>query len=68
MRSSLKDDADPALIPKRIRSYVKATSHSTRIPECVSYGNIFRKDPRDQAELFNNIFTNFKAPVNMISL
>ena len=52
------DDSDPSLIPKKFWSYVKSTSNSHRIPETVSYGSVFRNNPQEQTELFNEFFYN----------
>ena len=63
IKSSFNEDGDPSLIPKRFWNHVKATSNSTRIPECVSYGGRFRSKSLDQAELFNTYFYNqFSSP------
>ena len=50
------DESDPSLIPKKFWSYVKSTSNSHRIPETVSYGSVFRNDPQEKSELFNEFF------------
>ena len=63
MKSNFNDNSDPALISKRFWNHVKVTSNSTRIPECVSYGNRFRTVNKDQAELFNSYFYDqFSSP------
>ena len=71
MRSTLRKEHDPTLIPKRFWSHVKSTSNSSRIPECVSYGGRFRNNAKDQSELFNAFFydqfsspSNYDIPVN----
>ena len=56
MRLNVEDDSDPALISKKFWSHVKSKSKSTRIPETVSFGNRFRNNPADQADLFNGYF------------
>ena len=56
MRSSFKDEDDPALITKKLWSFVKRIGKSCRIPEIVSYGTRFRSDSRERAELFNEFF------------
>ena len=53
------------LITKKFWSYVKSSSKSHRIPECVSYKNILRNRPIDQANLFNTFFHDqFSQPSN----
>ena len=65
MKSTLREDHDPSLIPKRFWTHVKATSNSSRIPECVSYGGRYRNNTKDQTELFNQYFYDqFSAPSN----
>ena len=56
MRENLTDSNDTALITKKFWSYVKSSSNSHRIPECVDYLGRLRNDPKDQAELFNECF------------
>ena len=56
MRDNLTDSNDTALITKKFWSYVKSSSNSHRIPECVEYQGRLRNDPKDQAELFNEFF------------
>ena len=58
MRLNVEDDSDPVLISKRFWFHVKSWSKSTRIPETVRYGNRFRSNLADQADLFNNYFYN----------
>ena len=63
MRLNVVDDSDPALISKKFWSHVKSKSKSTRIPETVHYGQRFRRDCSEQAELFNEYFCNqFSEP------
>ena len=65
MKSTLREEHDPGLIPKRFWSHVKSTSNSSRIPECVSYGGRFRNNVKDQSELFNTYFYDqFSSPSN----
>ena len=66
MRTNLNNDEDdPALVSKKFWSYVKATSNSNRIPETVSYNGRFRNTINDQAELFNEYFSDqFSEPSN----
>ena len=56
MRDNMVDSDDDALITKKFWSYVKSTSKSSRIPECVNYEDQLRYNPRDQAELYNEFF------------
>ena len=56
MHDNLTDSEDSALITKKFWSYVKSSSNSHRIPECVEYLGMLRNDPKDQAEMFNNFF------------
>ena len=58
LRLNFVDDSDTALISKRFWTHVKSKSKSTRIPESVRYGNRFRNDPTDQANLFNEYFSD----------
>ena len=64
MRDNLIDvEGDPALIPKKFWSFVKSTSNSHRIPECMNYNSKFRTDRKDQCELFNEFFYDqFSTP------
>ena len=63
MRLNVVDDSDPALISKKFWSHVKSKSKSTRIPKTVHYGQRFRRDCSEQAELFNEYFCNqFSEP------
>ena len=66
MRDNLIDiDGDPALIPKKFWSFVKSTSNSHRIPDCINYGIKFRTNKQDQCELFNEFFSDqFSTPSN----
>ena len=50
------DDEDSNLITKKFWSYVKSNSNSHRIPELVHHNNIYRSEPLQQADLFNNYF------------
>jgi len=56
IRDNLFNNDDPALITKKFWAHVKYQSNSCRIPNCVSYDNQFRFNPKDQAELFNKFF------------
>ncbi|MCP4460434.1 MAG: hypothetical protein GY816_20790, partial [Cytophagales bacterium] len=58
MRLNVEDDSDPALISKKFWSHVKSKSKSTRIPGTVHYGQRFRTDCKDQAELYNEYFSD----------
>ena len=53
MRLSVEDDSDTALISKKFWTHVKSKSKSPRLPETVRYGDRFRHNPTDQANLFN---------------
>ena len=65
MRDNMSDSDDPAFITKKFWSYVKSSSKSHRIPECVKYGNTLRNKPLDQANLFNTFFhEQFSQPSN----
>ena len=56
LRLNIEDDSDPALISKNFWGHVKSKSKSTRIPETVRYGERFRSNLTDQANLFNEYF------------
>jgi endonuclease/exonuclease/phosphatase family metal-dependent hydrolase len=56
MRINVQDDSDHSLISKKFWTHVKSKSKSTRIPETVQYGDRFRNNPSDQANLFNEYF------------
>ncbi|MCP4490649.1 MAG: hypothetical protein GY820_25555, partial [Gammaproteobacteria bacterium] len=56
MIANFDAEDDPALIPKKFWSHVKATSKSTRIPDTVNYRGRFRNNSIDQANLFNEFF------------
>ena len=56
MGDSFDDGEDSGLITKKFWSYVKATSNSTRIPELVRLGDIYKSNVLDQSELFNKFF------------
>ena len=56
MRLHVEDDSDPALISKKYWKHVKSKSKSTRIPETIWYGQCYRNDALDQANLFNKFF------------
>ena len=56
MRENMVDSEDTALITKKFWSYVKSTSKSSRIPECVQYEGQLRYSAADQANLFNTFF------------
>ena len=58
MQSNFNDESDPALISKKFWNHLKSTSGSCRIPETVCYGNRFRNNQQDQAELFNEYFAD----------
>ncbi|MCP4459038.1 MAG: hypothetical protein GY816_13600, partial [Cytophagales bacterium] len=62
---SFEDSEDSNLITKKFWSYVKATSNNTRIPEMVHLNDVFKTNPADQAQLFNNYFQQqFSEPSN----
>ena len=56
MKDNFMDDEDSNLITKKFWSYVKSNSNSHRIPELVHHNNIYRSEPLQQADLFNNYF------------
>jgi hypothetical protein len=58
LRLSVEDDADDALISKKFWTHVKSKSKSARIPETVQYGSRFRNNSVDQANLFNEFFSD----------
>ena len=63
MRDNLIDVDDQSLIPKKFWSYVKSTSTSHRIPECLNYKSKFRTKRKDQCDLFNDCFYHqFSTP------
>ena len=65
LRDNLFNSEDPAMITKKFWSHVKYQSNSCRIPNCVSYLDQVRYQPKDQAELFNTFFFNqFSSPSN----
>ena len=62
-RDNVLNDDDPALIKKKFWSFFKSTSNSCRIPETVNYGNKFRSQNFDVANLFNKYFSDqFSSP------
>ena len=58
MRLNVEDETDPALISKKFWKHVKSKTKSTRIPETVWYKDRFRTNPLDQANLFNEYFSD----------
>ena len=63
MRENLTDSEDTALITKKFWSYVKSSSNSHRIPECMEYAGALRFDRKEQSELFNDFFfAQFSSP------
>ena len=56
MRLNVNDSSDPALISKKFWKYVKTKSKSTRIPETIRSGELYRNKAVDQANLFNEYF------------
>ena len=65
MNSTFNDDSDPCIISKKFWKHVKSVSNSHRIPETVNYGQKFRNNKTDQAELFNDYFYDqFSSPSN----
>ena len=58
MRLNVEDESDTSLISKKFWKYVKSKTNSTRIPETVWYKNKFRSKPIDQANLFNEFFSD----------
>ena len=63
LRLNVEDDSDPSLISKKFWSHVKSKSKSTRIPETIYYGDRYRNNPSDQANMFNDyFFQQFSSP------
>ena len=63
MRANFSDKLNENIITKKFWSYVKSTSNSHRIPEVVGYNGTYRSSPIDQANLFNNFFSDqFSSP------
>ena len=67
----LTDDDSSDLITKKFWSHLKSKTKSSRIPETVHLGEIYRSDPADQCELFNTHFynqfsghSNYSIPIN----
>ena len=58
IRDNLFNSDDPAVITKKFWAHVKFQSNSCRIPNCVSYSDQLRYQPKEQAELFNSFFFN----------
>ena len=58
MRLNVEDDSDPSLISKKFWRHVQSKTKSTRIPETVWYKSRFRTKPLDQANLFNEYFSD----------
>ena len=50
------DDSNSDLITKMCWSHVKQKTNSTRIPEALHLGEVYRSEPSEQAELFNDHF------------
>ena len=57
MRDNLYNEEDPELITKKFYSYVKSSSKSNRLPECMNLNGCFRNKSIDKAELFNRYFS-----------
>ena len=63
MRANFSDDQSDNTITKKFWSHVKSTSNSHRIPELVGYSGTYRSSHIDQANLFNNFFSDqFSCP------
>ena len=59
----LTDDTNSDLITKRFWTHTQSKTDSTRIPEVVNFGDLFRSEPPEQAELFNGyFFEQFTSP------
>ena len=56
MRSNFDDDLNQSVITKKFWSYVKSSTNSSRLPECMSLNGKFRNNPKDSADLFNDHF------------
>ena len=56
MRSNFNDEQGENVITKKFWSYVKSSSNSSRLPDCMSAKGKFRSNPKDIANLFNGHF------------
>ena len=56
MRSNFDDDENENIITKKFWSYVKSSSNSSRLPDCMSAKGKFRNNHKDIADLFNTHF------------
>ena len=56
MNKNFEDEDDSGFITKKFWSYVKATTNSTRIPEQVHFGDSYKSNSAEQADLFNSFF------------
>lgn len=52
MRSNFDDDENENIITKKFWSYVKSTSNSSRLPDCMSAKGKFRNNPRRILQIF----------------
>ena len=65
MRSNFNDESNPNCLTKKFWSYVKSSSNTSRIPDKVSCGGVFKSDPSGKANLFNDYFSEqFSRPSN----
>ena len=63
MRANFSDEFNENILTKKFWSYVKSTSNSHRIPQIVGYNGMYRSSPSEQANLFNNFFSDqFSSP------
>ena len=63
MRANFSDQLNENVITKKFWSHVKSTSNSHRIPQIVGYNGTYRSSPSEQANLFNNFFSDqFSSP------
>ena len=56
MRSNFDDELNQNVITKKFWSYVKSSTNSSRLPDCMSLNGKFRNNSKDIADLFNGHF------------
>ena len=56
MKVNLVDSSNPKAITKKLWSFVKSNSNTSRIPNEVHYNGIYTNSDQRQADLFNNYF------------
>ena len=71
MRENLYNSDDPALITKKFWSHVKSNSKNSRLPECMNLDGVYRTQPGEKANLFNEFFfqqfsvaSNYDIPID----